>query len=102
MDIQTLKYKFRVLFGFNGCFFNLSEMKQRFSALDISASISELQLKLQGLRLANVYDVSPKTFLFKFQKTEVKELLLIESGTRIHSTQYVREKQANPSAFNIK
>ena len=77
-------------------------MKQRFSALDISASISELQLKLQGLRLSNVYDVSPKTFLFKFQKPEVKELLLIESGTRIHSTQYVRDKQSNPSAFNIK
>ncbi len=77
-------------------------MKQRFSALDISATIAELQPKLQGLRLANVYDINGKTFLFKFQKPELKELLLVESGTRIHTTGYVRDKQSTPSGFNTK
>jgi predicted ribosome quality control (RQC) complex YloA/Tae2 family protein len=76
--------------------------KQRFSALDIAAIIAELGPKLEGLRLSNIYDVNPKTFLLKFQKPDLKELILVESGSRFHSTQYVRDKQQTPSGFNAK
>ncbi|KAJ2998668.1 hypothetical protein HDV02_004199 [Globomyces sp. JEL0801] len=76
-------------------------MKQRFTTFDISASVQDLQ-KLIGFRLANIYDISHKTFLLKFQKPDHKELLLIESGTRIHTTEYTRDKQQTPSNFNSK
>lgn len=77
------------------------QMKQRFSALDIAASVAELQ-KLVDLRLANIYDINPRTYLLKFHKPDHKELILIESGIRIHSTSYVRDKQQLPSGFNVK
>ncbi|KAI9139262.1 fibronectin-binding protein A N-terminus-domain-containing protein [Paraphysoderma sedebokerense] len=76
-------------------------MKQRFSALDICAISADLQ-RLVGLRLQNVYDVNQKTYLFKFAKPDTKEFVLIESGIRIHSTQYEREKSTHPSPFAMK
>jgi predicted ribosome quality control (RQC) complex YloA/Tae2 family protein len=75
--------------------------KQRFSALDIAATIAELS-KLQGLRLANIYDINARTFLLKFQKPDLKEHILIESGVRIHTTSYIRDKQQIPSQFNTR
>ncbi|KAI9492473.1 fibronectin-binding protein A N-terminus-domain-containing protein [Zychaea mexicana] len=77
-------------------------MKQRFNALDIRATVTNLKERLTNLRLQNIYDVNAKTFLLKFAKPDDKELVLIESGTRIHSTQYSREKQVTPSAFCAK
>ncbi|KAI8086191.1 fibronectin-binding protein A N-terminus-domain-containing protein [Halteromyces radiatus] len=77
-------------------------MKQRFNALDIRATVANLKERLIGLRLQNVYDVNSKTFLFKFGKPDDKELVLIESGTRIHTTQFSREKSAMPSMFCAK
>ncbi|KAI8338866.1 fibronectin-binding protein A N-terminus-domain-containing protein [Chlamydoabsidia padenii] len=77
-------------------------MKQRFNALDIRATVVNLKERLTGLRLQNVYDVNSKTFLFKFGKPDDKELVLIESGTRIHTTQFSREKSAMPSMFCAK
>ncbi|CAG8621775.1 5842_t:CDS:10, partial [Ambispora leptoticha] len=55
-----------------------------------------------GLRLQNVYDINPKTYLFKFSKPDRKELVLIESGNRIHTTQFSRDKSITPSPFCIK
>ncbi|KAI9305340.1 fibronectin-binding protein A N-terminus-domain-containing protein [Cunninghamella echinulata] len=77
-------------------------MKQRFNALDIRATVVNLRERLTGLRLQNIYDVNSKTFLFKFAKPDDKELVLIESGTRIHTTQFSREKSAMPSMFCAK
>ncbi|KAI8147504.1 fibronectin-binding protein A N-terminus-domain-containing protein [Fennellomyces sp. T-0311] len=77
-------------------------MKQRFNALDIRATVINLKERLTGLRLQNIYDVNAKTFLLKFAKPDDKELVLIESGTRIHSTQYSREKQVTPTPFCAK
>ncbi|RHZ69460.1 hypothetical protein Glove_283g31 [Diversispora epigaea] len=74
-------------------------MKQRFSALDVRATVSDLRERIVGLRLQNVYDINPKTYLFKFSKPDRKEYLLIESGIRIHSTQFSRDKSSTPSAF---
>ncbi|EGF84317.1 hypothetical protein BATDEDRAFT_8510 [Batrachochytrium dendrobatidis JAM81] len=77
-------------------------MKQRFSALDVSASVVELKTRLVGLRLQNVYDINSKTYLFKFSRNETKELLLIESGIRMHTTQFSRDKSQMPSGFCMK
>ncbi|KAJ3086652.1 hypothetical protein HK102_012770, partial [Quaeritorhiza haematococci] len=77
-------------------------MKQRFSALDVSASVADLRENLLGLRLQNVYDINSKTYLFKFNKPDQKELLLIESGIRMHTTQFAREKSTAPSNFAMK
>ncbi|KAJ1654218.1 hypothetical protein IWQ61_005810 [Dispira simplex] len=77
-------------------------MKQRFTALDICASVSNIRPKIVGLRLQNIYDVTPRTFLFKFARPETKEFLVIESGIRLHTTEFTREKATTPSGFCIK
>ncbi|KAI3649011.1 hypothetical protein MP228_006865 [Amoeboaphelidium protococcarum] len=76
-------------------------MKQKFSALDIKAATVELQ-KLVGLRLQNMYDVNSRTFLLKFAKPDVKESVLVESGSRIHLTDFVRDKSTVPSSLCMK
>ncbi|CCJ28739.1 unnamed protein product [Pneumocystis jirovecii] len=63
--------------------------------------LNELQ-KLIGLRLQNIYDISERTFQFKFATSGHKEHLLVESGSRIHLTCYVRETAALPSQFCAK
>ncbi|KAJ2837959.1 hypothetical protein FBU31_001036, partial [Coemansia sp. 'formosensis'] len=77
-------------------------MKQRFSALDVRATVTALQQRIVGLRLQGIYDVNAKTFLFKFTKPEHKELVLVESGIRIHTTDYTRDKSITPSNFCMK
>ena len=72
-------------------------MKQKFHSLDLAALTTELQL-LIGLRLQNVYDLSPKTFLLKFARPDHKHLLYIESGFRMHLTEFAREKQPDGSS----
>ncbi|RNE97040.1 uncharacterized protein Tco025E_09556 [Trypanosoma conorhini] len=77
-------------------------VKQRMTALDVRASVEEMRAELRGLRLLNVYDISPKMFLFKFGQGENKKMLLLESGVRLHLTQLVREKPKVPSQFTLK
>ncbi|KAJ1674074.1 hypothetical protein EV182_004015, partial [Spiromyces aspiralis] len=77
-------------------------MKQRFTSVDVRATAKELKQRLVRLRLQNIYDVNSKTFLFKFGKPGRKEIVLIESGTRIHTTEYGRDKSITPSNFCIK
>ncbi|KAJ2961396.1 hypothetical protein NQZ79_g3433 [Umbelopsis isabellina] len=77
----------------------VSSMKQRFSALDVRATVANLKERLIGLRVQNIYDVTSKTLLFKFSKPDSKELVLIESGIRLHTTQFARDKSAMPSHF---
>ncbi|KAK9767340.1 hypothetical protein K7432_002958 [Basidiobolus ranarum] len=77
-------------------------MKQRFSALDIRATVADLKERVVGLRLQNCYDVNSKTYLFKFSKPDRKEHLLIESGIRIHTTEFARDKYSAPSTFCMK
>ncbi|KAJ3320168.1 vacuolar membrane-associated protein iml1 [Boothiomyces sp. JEL0866] len=52
--------------------------------------------------LSTVYDINSRTLLLKFQKPDKKEMVLLESGVRIHSTSYVRNKEQTPSGFNVK
>jgi predicted ribosome quality control (RQC) complex YloA/Tae2 family protein len=59
--------------------------KVRFTSLDIAAVVAELQ-DLIGMRVSNIYDVSPTTYLFKLTKSEQKSHLLVENGVRFHLT----------------
>lgn len=77
-------------------------VKQRMTALDVRASVEEMQAELQGLRLLNIYDISSKMFLFRFGHGDNKRTLLLESGVRMHLTHLVREKPKVPSQFTLK
>lgn len=61
--------------------------------------------RLDGMRLQNIYDVAPvgRAFLLKFSKTDQKVSLVLESGSRIHSTVFTVEKpNILPSGFAAK
>lgn len=77
-------------------------MKTRMSVVDIRAIVAELREQIIGMRLANLYDINKKTYLLKFAKTDEKIVVLIESGIRIHSTAFERDKSKMPSAFVLK
>eukprot|EP00049_Salpingoeca_infusionum_P001269 m.46847 g.46847 ORF g.46847 m.46847 type:complete len:1126 (-) comp10946_c0_seq4:1621-4998(-) len=78
------------------------KMKNRFSTLDLQAVLAELRPRLLGMRLANFYDINSKTYLLKFAKSPQKAMVLIESGIRIHSTEYEWPKSHFPSGFAMK
>eukprot|EP01083_Nonionella_stella_P289471 985027_1 len=76
--------------------------KGTFSGLDVSAMVKEMRSKLIGCRLANVYDLSPKQYLFKLARPDQKLFLILESGIRFHTTKYMREKNKMPNGFSTK
>lgn len=63
------------------------------------AITNELSQALVGLRLANIYDISSKKFLLKFAISGKKEQLIVDSGFRLHTTEFTRPTAAAPSAF---
>lgn len=78
--------------------------KTRFSTTDTKAMVRDIRSTLLGQRVANIYDLNDKTYLFKFAvpgKSE-KILLLLESGVRFHTTKYARDKSDLPSPFAMK
>ncbi|GAA6086748.1 ribosome quality control complex subunit NEMF [Tachysurus ichikawai] len=77
-------------------------MKGRFSTVDIRAVTAELDTKYVGMRVYNVYDIDTKTYLIRLQKPDSKAVLLIESGIRIHSTEFEWPKNMMPSGFAMK
>lgn len=77
--------------------------KSRFTSLDVRAAALELQPRLEGCHLQNIYDMDSRTYLLKFTKKSSKVLLLMESGVRLHSTRFDRESHETfPSAFAAK
>ncbi|KAK8952600.1 hypothetical protein KSP39_PZI004325 [Platanthera zijinensis] len=84
-------------------------VKVRMNTADVAAEVKCLR-RLIGMRCANVYDISPKTYLFKLMNSSgvtesgesEKVLLLMESGIRLHTTEYVRDKSTTPSGFTLK
>jgi len=52
--------------------------------------------------VANIYDVSGRLYLLKFSRANRKEHLLIESGIRLHTTQYIKNQKDLPSGFSMK
>ncbi|KAM9777730.1 ribosome quality control complex subunit NEMF [Neosynchiropus ocellatus] len=77
-------------------------MKTRFTTVDIRAVIAEINANYIGMRVNNVYDIDNKTYLIRLQKPDNKAVLLIESGTRIHSTDFEWPKNMMPSGFAMK
>ncbi|XP_038907111.1 nuclear export mediator factor Nemf [Benincasa hispida] len=84
-------------------------VKVRMNTADVAAEVKCLR-RLIGMRCANVYDLSPKTYMFKLMNSSgitesgesEKVLLLMESGVRLHTTAYVRDKSNTPSGFTLK
>ncbi|KAI8044247.1 ribosome quality control complex subunit NEMF homolog [Drosophila gunungcola] len=79
-------------------------MKTRFNTFDIICGVAELQ-KLVGWRVNQIYDVDNKTYLFRMQGSGgavEKVTLLLESGTRFHTTRFEWPKNMAPSGFSMK
>ncbi|KAH7678565.1 Zinc finger CCHC-type protein [Dioscorea alata] len=84
-------------------------VKVRMNTADVAAEVKCLR-RLIGMRCANVYDISPRTYLFKLMNSSgitdsgesEKVMLLMESGVRLHTTQYARDKNTTPSGFTLK
>eukprot|EP01061_Rhynchopus_euleeides_P002301 TRINITY_DN11762_c3_g1_i2.p1 TRINITY_DN11762_c3_g1~~TRINITY_DN11762_c3_g1_i2.p1 ORF type:complete len:1033 (+),score=445.82 TRINITY_DN11762_c3_g1_i2:104-3100(+) len=78
--------------------------KTRMTAVDLRAAVSELSNKLVGQRLVNVYDINPKMYLLKFSGSQEnqKDFVVIEVGSRIHSTTFQFDKPKVPSGFTLK
>ncbi|KAF7254942.1 hypothetical protein EG68_08639 [Paragonimus skrjabini miyazakii] len=55
-----------------------------------------------GSRVNNIYDVNNKTYLLKLARNEEKIIVLIESGARIHLTEFEWVKNVMPSGFAMK
>ncbi|RGB38792.1 fibronectin-binding protein A N-terminus-domain-containing protein [Rhizophagus diaphanus] len=66
-------------------------MKQRFSALDVRATVSDLKERIVGLRLQNVYDINPKTYLFKFSKVSRYFFIKLRKHIRTRRLTNVRQ-----------
>lgn len=54
------------------------------------------------MRVNQIYDIDHKTYLIRFQKSEEKSILLLESGMRIHTTEFEWPKNVAPSGFSMK
>ncbi|KAH6833059.1 zinc knuckle family protein [Perilla frutescens var. hirtella] len=84
-------------------------VKVRMNTADVAAEVKCLR-RLIGMRCSNVYDLSPKTYVFKLMSSSgvtesgesEKVLLLMESGVRLHTTVYMRDKSSTPSGFTLK
>ena len=78
-------------------------MKLRLTLIDILAEVRDLRATCLGQRLINVYDLDERTFLLRLAEPgREKAVLLIESGTRLHTTKYSREKPKAPGPFATK
>nr|XP_023014500.1 nuclear export mediator factor NEMF homolog [Leptinotarsa decemlineata] len=76
-------------------------MKTRYNTYDIVCITTELQ-KCVGMRVNNIYDIDNKTYLIRLQRSEEKQVLLLESGNRIHTTNFEWPKNVAPSGFSMK
>ncbi|KAF3480336.1 serologically defined colon cancer antigen 1 [Arthroderma uncinatum] len=74
-------------------------MKQRYSSLDVKVISRELSASILGLRIANIYDLSPRTFLFKLALPDIKKQLIINAGFHCHLTESSRTTADAPSHF---
>ncbi|CAK7271537.1 hypothetical protein SEPCBS119000_004657 [Sporothrix epigloea] len=84
-------------------------MKQRYSSLDVRVISHELNRKLAGTRISNVYDLVPpsatssgsssnsKTILLRFARSQDKYQLIVDPGFRCHLTAYDARASANLS-----
>ncbi|KAK1385544.1 nuclear export mediator factor Nemf [Heracleum sosnowskyi] len=84
-------------------------VKVRMNTADVAAEVKCLR-RLIGMRCSNIYDLTPKIYVFKLMNSSgqtesgesEKVLLLMESGARLHTTNYARDKSNTPSGFTLK
>jgi predicted ribosome quality control (RQC) complex YloA/Tae2 family protein len=79
--------------------------KGRFTSLDVRCAVRDMRAKLIGKRIGNIYDINGRTYLLKLAQSGVesdKLFIVIESGVRIHSTTFSRDRKEVPSIFTMK
>ncbi|MCY3410586.1 MAG: NFACT family protein [Candidatus Heimdallarchaeota archaeon] len=70
------------------------------SGVDVKAIVHELQEKIVGSWIVNIYHLPSGIFLFKLRRSqEGLQFLLIEPGKRIHLSQFNRVMPSEPSNF---
>ncbi|SIO73327.1 Fibronectin-binding protein A N-terminus (FbpA) [Babesia microti strain RI] len=72
------------------------------TSLDICAVLKEIKEAIVGGSVINLYDVSKKVYILKVSNRDSKFFLLLEAGSRIHLTQFMRSKDSMPSGFTMK
>eukprot|EP00873_Tetraselmis_striata_P034994 jgi/Tetstr1/455258/TSEL_042096.t1 len=82
-------------------------VKSRMTTADVAAEVACLRARVTGMRLANVYDDSAKMFTMKLAKSGEageKVMVVIESGTRFHTTQVATDRASSdmPGNFTMK
>jgi predicted ribosome quality control (RQC) complex YloA/Tae2 family protein len=75
-------------------------LKREFTSFDLAVVVRELKNSILGSRVVNVYQLNPKTLLFKLHRPEKPVFwLVMEAGRRLHLTSYALEKPSKPPAF---
>jgi predicted ribosome quality control (RQC) complex YloA/Tae2 family protein len=70
------------------------------SSFDIAAVLLEISEHIEGARINNIYQITPKRIVFKLHRPDQpKFFLLIEAGKRIHKTRFEIEKPLKPPDF---
>lgn len=74
--------------------------KKQFSSFDVAAVVRELQSKILGSRIRNIYQLESGDLLFKLRKSdEGVYRLIMDPNRRLHLTSYSREKPQFPPDF---
>ena len=76
--------------------------KTRYTSLDVCCAVQNIRPQVLGSRVVNIYDLNSRTFLFKLQGPQGKVQLLVESGNRMHTTTFDRERNDTPNGFAVK
>ncbi|UCC57907.1 MAG: NFACT family protein [Candidatus Bathyarchaeum sp.] len=75
-------------------------MKEIMTSFDIAAITHELNELVKDAHVAKIYQIGPRTLLFKLRRPDQPRLhLLIEAGKRLHLTAYKHETPQRPSSF---
>jgi len=79
--------------------------KQQLSTVDVAAEVACLRKRILGMNLINIFDINTKTYVLKLGTSGdagEKVFVVLESGCRLHTTQYERMHSNFPSNFNLK
>ncbi len=75
-------------------------LKEEITSFDLALLISELNPRIKGARITNIYQIIPKTLLLKLRQPNQPRIhLLIEAGKRLNATSYIHKKPKKPPAF---
>ncbi|OYT43701.1 hypothetical protein B6U84_05650, partial [Candidatus Bathyarchaeota archaeon ex4484_40] len=76
-------------------------LRRVMSSFDVAAVVKELEPLISGMRIDNIYQLDPKTLLFRLRGAgREPSQLIVEAGARMHLTSYSLEKPKRPPAFS--